>query len=445
MQEPKAPYWNPDLPRWEVQDIDRYIKNGIQSYPEVLKVVNSVGGIDAYRNMALNFQKADALYQIDHAKWRIQESLARGSNAISGDERWLARAYEKAAKSNIFSDAERAQFAGLSQDLFSQAAANKIIEERQQYLSSNASKVQNQMFDQIFGQRNAEYDRLSEEQTVQRAAAQKAYENDMAEAARLRDGGLIPPAEFSELVKKLTANYSGALNEIGTQFKAARNSVRGLADKQLAYASDTYNAILSGNFDPEKKYELPAIDYTPASISHSYKAVYAPRESAEVTEQQPSAGQAPTNTPAGSAASAPTTSAPTTPTTLGSATSGPAKSTPTTPSTGSTTPSQPTRPTKIDVREAPKVARAPTRNSSDLMARARVVDQSTQPSAATTGGGVVQQQPQPGLINNAGLLNYTPTINAPTGAPGLLTNQNPMLYFYNVPGGRAPGQMQAGG
>lgn len=458
MQEPKAPYWNPNLPRWAVQDIDRYIKNGIQNYGDVLNVVNSVGGVGAYRQMAADFERADAQYQIDHAKWQMEQAKARGATATSGEERWLGYYYDQAAKSNVFSEPERKQFAQQAETTKASAAENKAKEDRAYYLRQNANQIRDRLLKNVVPDRMAEYDRLDAERETQRELLNAARQIDIAEAQKALQSGMITGDDYRTVVGNITARYSASLEDLSNQFRAAYGAAQARETALTGYADQLYDEIVGGNFDPEKQYALPAFEYSPATLAANYKPTYLSSlaDVQKYQEEKARAEQAATNptpvtparpgTPGASTPTTPATSTPNIPS-MGSTTpAGNITPAGNTAPAGNTTPSQPAPPPKIEMRETPRVVRAPTRNANDLVARARVVDQSTQPSAATTGGGVVQQpQPQPGLINNAGLLNYTPTINAPAGTPGLLTNQNPMLYIYGAPGVRLPGQMQTGG
>lgn len=431
--EPKAPYWDPNLPRWTVQDIDRYVKNGIQNYGDVMRAVNSVGGVDAYRRMASNFEKADALYQIEHAKWQIDQAKARGSNATSGNERWLSRYYEKAANTSEFSDQERASFAQQAEETKKQAAANKIIEDRNAMLRTAADKVQSRLLNEIWPARNAEYDRIFAETDALRKQVDAAYNNDIEQARKLYSAGMMAPAEYKGLTEKLKSNYSSARDQLTAQYKQARAAVSQIADQQSNYVDSLVADIQKGNYDPEIEYKLPDFGYKPISISASYTPVYAAQPKEEEVKQPQQPAPAPvskpgesTQTPTTPAAPGATTpAAPSTPT--GSTTTPAGNQAPQPSSPGQTTsPSPPPPPEKLDVPSSPRTVRAPNRSSNDLVGRARVVEQ----------GGMNQQlvTPQaqtPGLISGADSLKFAPAANLVPTVGGLISTQNPQLYAIN--------------
>ena len=453
MQEPKAPYWNPNLPRWALEDVDRYIKNGIQSYPDVLKAVNSVGGIDAYRQMAADYEKANALYQIDHAKWQIEKAKASGSTAVSGNEFWLSYYYNQAAKTGVFSEQERANFAKLGENMAKQSEATAAVEARNYELGKVADKTRDELYKQIWPSRDAEYERLLAERDTQRKQLQAAYDYDREQALKLRNAGMLSSKDYSELTKTFSDNYSAARDSLNAQFKETYGAVGQTATKQLEFVDKLVADIKAGNYDPEKTYTLPDFGYKPVTLSATYTPLYQPPKEDEEVQQPDQPGSAPPIQPPPINPTDPTQPpAEKPPTEKPPAEKPPAEQPP-----GQQPPNQqppaekppaelpPAQkpPTKITAPKSPNVVRAPQRTTSDLVGRARVVDQTEQGTATQKlePAAAAFEPPKPaGLIGGAGLLSYTPSVNTPANRVGLLMNQNPQLYNINVPGVRLPGQ-----
>lgn len=442
-QEPKAPYWDPNLPRWAIQDIDRYIKNGIQSYPDVLKAVNSVGGIDAYRNMAVNYEKAQALYEIDFYKWDLERAKANNSTAVSGNESRVARAYEKAAKLGLFSEQETKNFSTLATQFADQSAATKIVEERNYELGKVADKTRDELYKQIWPSRDAEYERLLAERDTQRKQLQTAYDYDREQALKLRNAGMLSSKDYSELTKTFSTNYNAARDSLDAQFKETYGAVGQTATKQLEFVDQLTADIKAGNYDPEKTYALPDFGYKPVTLSATYTPLYQPPKEDEEVQQPDQPGSAPPIQPPPINPADPTQPPAEKP---------PAKKPPAENPPGQQPPAEkppaelpPAQkpPTKITAPKSPNVVRAPQRTTTDTVGRARVVDQTEQGDATKRlePAAAAFEPPKPaGLIGGAGLLSYTPTMNAPANNVGLLMNQNPQLYNLNAPGVRLPGQ-----
>lgn len=231
-------------------------------------------------------------------------------------------------------------------------------------------------------------------------------------------------ADFDEKSARNPANYE--------QYKAEYQQVKDtlLQDANMVRAAfdAKQKAFFNPNFlgRPEDFNNLNSVyeDALSRQIEELRKAGTSASPSLPGAQTNTSTQQTNPFAPTGTTSQTPTSQTPATGPVLGG--QQPATASPSTPADSSAF----TPPPNFSTPSAPKVVRAPQRSSSDLVGRASVVD---------------APQQQPGLINNAGLLNYTPTINAPAGTPGLLTNQNPMLYIYGAPGARLPGQMQTGG
>jgi hypothetical protein len=451
MQEPKAPYWDPNLPRWAIQDIDRYIRNGIQSYPDVLRAVNSVGGIDAYRNMAVNYEKAHALYEIDFYKWDLERAKANNSTAVSGNESRVARAYEKAAKLGLFSADESKNFSNLANQFAKQSEATAVVEARNYELGKVADKTRDELYKQIWPSRDAEYERLSAERKTQREQLQAAYDYDRQQALELYKAKMMSPADYKAVSAMLGDNYTAASNKLTEEFKAAYGAVGQTATKQLEFVDKLVADIKAGNYDPEQTYTLPSFDYKPVNLSVSYTPLYQKPKEEEKQPDQP--GSAPPIQPPPINPTDPTQP----PAEKPPAEKPPAEKPPAEQPPGQQPPGQqppaekppaelpPAQkpPTKITAPKSPNVVRAPQRTASDLVGRARVVDQTEQGTATQKlePAAAAFEPPKPaGLIGGAGLLSYTPSVNTPANRVGLLMNQNPQLYNLNMAGVRLPGQ-----
>lgn len=448
MQEPKAPYWDPNLPRWAVQDIDRYIANGVQNYGDVLKAANSVGGIQAYRNLAVNYEKAHALYEIDFYKWDLERAKANNSTAVSGNEYRLARAYDKAANMDLFSEQERKTFNSFATQFAEQSAATKIVEERNYELGKVADKTRDELYKQIWPSRDAEYERLLAERDTQRKQLQAAYDYDREQALKLRNAGMLSSKDYSELTKTFSDNYNAARDSLNAQFKETYGAVGQTATKQLEFVDKLVADIKAGNYDPEQTYALPDFGYKPVTLSATYTPLYQPPKEDEEVQQPDQPGSAPPIQPPPIDPTDPTQP----PAEKPPAEKPPAEQPPGQQPPGQQPPAEkppaelpPAQkpPTKITAPKSPNVVRAPQRTTSDLVGRARVVDQTEQSDATKKlePASAVFEPPKPaGLIGGAGLLSYTPSVNMPANKVGLLMNQNPQLYNINVPGVRLPGQ-----
>jgi hypothetical protein len=448
MQEPKAPYWDPNLPRWAIQDIDRYIKNGIQNYGDVLKAVNSVGGIDAYRNMAVNYEKAHALYEIDFYKWDLERAKANNSTAVSGNEYRVARAYDKAAKLGLFSADESKNFSTLANQFNKQSEATAVVEARNADLGKVADNTRTELYKQIWPSRDAEYERLLAERDTQRKQLQAGYDYDREQALKLRNAGLLSRNDYSELTKTFSANYNAARDSLDAQFKETYGAVGQTATKQLEFVDKLVADIKAGNYDPEKAYTLPDFGYKPITLSATYTPLYQPPKEDEEVQQPDQPGSAPPIQPPPINPTDPTQP----PAEKPPAEKPPAEQPPGQQPPGQQPPAEkppaelppPQKPpTKITAPKSPNVVRAPQRTASDLVGRARVVDQTEQGDATKKlePAAAVFEPPKPaGLIGGAGLLSYTPSVNTPANRVGLLMNQNPQLYNLNMAGVRLPGQ-----